>query len=113
VTRVPHLVRAVERIAEWFGAVMGTFGHAGDGYLHPTIVYDATDPSRVQAARETFDRIVDATLAVGGTLTGEHGVCSLKHAYLDRQLGDAERALMARINAAFDPAGLLNPGKGL
>jgi glycolate oxidase len=113
VPRVPDLVRAVERIAEQCGVVIGTFGHAGDGNLHPTIVYDATNRSQVQAAREAFDRIVDATLALGGTLTGEHGVGLLKQPYLDRQLGAAERALMARIKAAFDPAGLLNPGKAL
>ncbi len=113
VPRVPELVRAVEQIAAECGVVIGTFGHAGDGNLHPTVVYDATDPAQVRAAHEAFDRIVDATLALGGTLTGEHGVGLLKQPYLDRQLGLAERALMARIKAAFDPAGLLNPGKGL
>jgi len=113
VPRVPDLVRAVEQIAQQCGVLIGTFGHAGDGNLHPTIVYDATDPAQVRAANDAFERIVTATLALGGTLTGEHGVGLLKQPYLDRQLGSAERALMARIKAAFDPAGLLNPGKGL
>jgi glycolate oxidase len=113
VPRVPDLVRAVERIAEECAVVVGTFGHAGDGNLHPTVVYDATDPAQVRTAREAFDRIVEAALALGGTLTGEHGVGLLKQPYLDRQLGDAEWAPMARIKAAFDPAGLLNPGKAL
>jgi glycolate oxidase len=78
VPRVPDLIAAIERIATESGVVIGTFGHAGDGNLHPTVVYDATDPSQVQAARKAFDRIVDATLALGGTLTGEHGVGQLK-----------------------------------
>jgi glycolate oxidase len=113
VPRVPELVRAVERVAEECGVVVGTFGHAGDGNLHPTVVYDATDPVQVAAAQEAFGRVCDAALALGGTLTGEHGVGLLKQPYLDRQLGAAERALMQRVKAAFDPAGILNPGKGL
>jgi glycolate oxidase len=113
VPRVPDLVRAVERVAQETGVVIGTFGHAGDGNLHPTVVYDATDPAQVEAARRAFDAICDAALALGGTLTGEHGVGLLKQPYLSRQVGDAERALMARVKAAFDPAGILNPGKGL
>ncbi len=113
VPRVPDLVRAVEQIAAECGVVIGTFGHAGDGNLHPTVVYDATDHAQVRAAQRAFEQIVEAALALGGTLTGEHGVGLLKQPYLDRQLGAAERALMGRIKAAFDPAGLLNPGKGL
>ena len=113
VPAVPSLIRAVEHIAADCGVVIGTFGHAGDGNLHPTVVYDATDPAQVRAAHTTFERICAATLALGGTLTGEHGVGLLKQPFLDRQLGTAERALMARIKQAFDPAGLLNPGKGI
>ena len=113
VPQVPHLVRAVERVAHETGVVIGTFGHAGDGNLHPTVVYDAADPAQVAAAQRAFDAICDAALGLGGTLTGEHGVGLLKQPYVSRQLGDAERALMARVKAAFDPAGILNPGKGL
>ncbi|HWH30109.1 MAG TPA: FAD-linked oxidase C-terminal domain-containing protein [Mycobacteriales bacterium] len=113
VPRVPDLVRAVERVARETGVVIGTFGHAGDGNLHPTVVYDATDPAQVEAARRAFVAICDAALALGGTLTGEHGVGLLKQALLPRQLGEGERALMRRVKAAFDPAGILNPGKGL
>ena len=112
VPRVPDLVRVVEQVAQDTGVVIGTFGHAGDGNLHPTVVYDATDPAQVDAARRAFDAICDAALALGGTLTGEHGVGLLKQPYLSRQIGAPERALMTRVKAAFDPAGILNPGKG-
>ena len=112
VPRVPDLVRAVERVAGDCGVVIGTFGHAGDGNLHPTVVYDATDPAQAAAAQRAFAGIVDVALALGGTVTGEHGVGLLKRGFLDRQLGGAERALMQRVKAAFDPAGILNPGKG-
>ena len=113
VPRVPELVRAVERVAQQHGVVIGTFGHAGDGNLHPTVVYDATDPAQTAAAQRAFDAVLDAALALGGTVTGEHGVGVLKRGALDRQLGAAERALMQRVKAAFDPAGILNPGKAL
>lgn len=113
VPQVPALVRAVEAVAARTGLVIGTFGHAGDGNLHPTVVHDATDPAQVEAARRAFDGIVEAALALGGTVTGEHGVGLLKQPWLARQLGPDERALMARVKAAFDPYGLLNPGKAL
>lgn len=105
VPRVPDLVRAVERVAQETGVVIGTFGHAGDGNLHPTVVYDATDPAQVESARRAFDAICDAALALGGTLTGEHGVGLLKQPYLSRQLGDAERELMRRVKRPSTPPG--------
>ncbi|MCW2666750.1 MAG: putative FAD-linked oxidase [Frankiales bacterium] len=113
VPQVPALVRAVEAVAARTGLTIGTFGHAGDGNLHPTVVYDATSPAQVDAAGRAFDGIVEAALSLGGTVTGEHGVGLLKQPWLARQLGTAERALQARIKAAFDPQGLLNPGKAL
>ncbi|GAC1444509.1 MAG: FAD-linked oxidase C-terminal domain-containing protein [Mycobacteriales bacterium] len=113
VPRVPELVRAVEAAAARHGVRIGTFGHAGDGNLHPTVVYDATDAAQVAAARAAFDEVCEAALTLGGTVTGEHGVGLLKQPFLARQLGPAQRELMARIKAAFDPAGLLNPGKSL
>ena len=113
VPQVPAMVAAVERIAAEHGVVIGTFGHAGDGNLHPTLVHDAGDPAQVAAAQRAFDALLHAALALGGTLTGEHGVGRLKQPYLPLQLGDAERALMRRVKAAFDPQGLLNPGAAL
>jgi glycolate oxidase subunit GlcD len=110
--RLPALIAAVEEIAVRHGVTIGTFGHAADGNLHPTIVYDPADPAAQRAARAAFDEVLGAALALGGTITGEHGVGSLKAPYVVRQVGATERELMVRIKAAFDPAGILNPGRG-
>ncbi|QTD95974.1 putative FAD-linked oxidoreductase [Streptomyces cyanogenus] len=109
---LPRLLAAIERIAADHGVLIGTFGHAADGNLHPTVVYDATDRDAADRAGAAFDDIVAAALALGGTITGEHGVGSLKTRYLDAQLGPTERELMTGIRAVFDPGGILNPGRG-
>lgn len=102
-----------ERAALRHSVTIGTFGHAGDGNLHPTIVFERANPASAAAARAAFDEIVRAALDLGGSITGEHGVGSLKRDYMQQMVGDAERALMLRIKAAFDPNGILNPGKAL
>ncbi|AXT86352.1 FAD-binding oxidoreductase [Aeromicrobium sp. A1-2] len=111
VHRLPDLLDAIEQIAEQFQVTIGTFGHAADGNLHPTIVFDPADADAAARARSAFDAIVRATLALDGTLSGEHGIGVLKAPYLSSQFGEVERALMSRIKAAFDPNGVLNPGK--
>jgi FAD/FMN-containing dehydrogenase len=110
---MPGVIAAIEEVAARRGVVIGTFGHAGDGNLHPTVVFDPADAASTEAAGAAFDDIVALALAAGGTITGEHGVGSLKGRYLDAAVGRAERALMARIKAAFDPAGILNPGRAI
>jgi D-lactate dehydrogenase (cytochrome)/glycolate oxidase len=111
--RLPALFAAIEQIAARHRLVIGTFGHAGDGNLHPTIVFDGQDDRSVRTAHEAFSEIVHAALDLGGTLAGEHGVGSLKTAYLGAMLGPVERDLMRRIKASFDPLGILNPGKAI
>ena len=108
---LPRLLASIERSAADHSVLVGTFGHAADGNLHPTIVYDATDDDATGRARAAFHDIVTAALALGGTITGEHGIGTLKTPYLDAQLGPTERELMAAIKTAFDPHGLLNPGR--
>jgi glycolate oxidase subunit GlcD len=111
--RLAEMFALCERAATQHGVTIGTFGHAGDGNLHPTIVFDAAKPASVQAARDAFDDLVRGALKLGGSITGEHGVGTLKRDYLRAMVGEAERALMGRIKAAFDPRGILNPGKAL
>jgi glycolate oxidase len=107
---VPALLRGVKRIAERSGVLIGTFGHAGDGNMHPTIVYDQADADAVARARAAFEAILALALELGGTVTGEHGVGLLKREAAARELTgslDLQRA----IKAVFDPTGLLNPNK--
>lgn len=110
---IPAMLAKIAEIGAARGLVIGTFGHAGDGNLHPTIVFDARDEASSANAYAAFDEIVRAAMSLGGSITGEHGVGSLKSGYLTAMVGEAERALMGRIKAAFDPRGILNPGKAI
>lgn len=112
-SRIPELLAAIERIATTHAVLIGTFGHAGDGNMHPTIVFDRDDAHSSVRARAAFDEIVEAALALGGTVTGEHGVGALKQPFLEAQLGAGGMHLHRSIKAALDPLGLLNPGKVL
>ncbi|GAA4250370.1 FAD-binding oxidoreductase [Dactylosporangium darangshiense] len=110
-SRLPELVRRIDAIAERHEVTMATFGHAGDGNAHPVGCFapgDAGQRARVAAA---FDDIFAAAIELGGTITGEHGVGAAKLPYLEAQLGPRQTALLAAIKRAFDPAGILNPGK--
>lgn len=109
--RVTDLMACIEDIGERTTTTIGTFGHAGDGNLHPTIVFDASDEDSRMRARIAFDEIVRAALSLGGTCTGEHGVGLLKRSFLPSELGDAVLDLHRRIKMALDPDGILNPGK--
>lgn len=113
VPRLPHMLDAIARIADRHRLLIGTFGHAADGNLHPTIVFDAADPDAADRAHRAFDEMVTRCLALGGSITGEHGVGSLKRRFLEPMIGSVERSLMAGIKAAFDPTGILNPGRAL
>jgi len=110
----PMLAEMADRIADIAARhrlTIGTFGHAGDGNLHPTCVLDAHDTEAVERSHAAFGEIFGAAIELGGTITGEHGVGAAKLPYLRRRLGDDQLALLRRIKAAFDPAGILNPGK--
>ena len=107
---LPSLIDAVERVAVEIGLTIGTFGHAGDGNLHPTIVFDRADPAQRAAAQVAFDGVVAAALELGGTITGEHGVGRLKVGWLTRELDEVALAVSRDVKAALDPRGLMNPG---
>ncbi|AGC49359.1 FAD linked oxidase [Myxococcus stipitatus DSM 14675] len=110
-SRIPELLAAVEGIAARREVLVGTFGHAGDGNMHPTVVFDRKDPAALARARAAFDDILEAALALGGTITGEHGVGVLKQPFLGRQLGEEAMRVHRRLKGAMDPLGILNPGK--
>jgi glycolate oxidase len=110
----PKLAEMVDRIDEIttrYDVVCATFGHAGDGNLHPTIVFDPADGDVQKRAEAAFDEVFRAAMALGGTITGEHGVGAAKRPWLAERLGPDQIALLRRVKSAFDPAGILNPGK--
>lgn len=110
-SRIAEMVSFIQEVAERHQLKIGTFGHAGDGNLHPTAVLDAADHGAVERARAAFDEIFTRAIELDGTITGEHGIGIAKLRYLERQLGADHVALLRRIKAAFDPNGILNPGK--
>ncbi|MCL2536353.1 MAG: FAD-binding oxidoreductase, partial [Nocardiaceae bacterium] len=112
VPQLPRMLSEIDRVAALHDVRIGTFGHAADGNLHPTVVFDAADPAEVARARAAFDDLVAACLSLGGTISGEHGIGSLKVGHLEDMIGTAQRELMAGIKAVFDPRGILNPGRG-
>ena len=103
----------IQDIAAANDVVICTFGHAGDGNLHPTIVTPRGDHEAAARGLRAFDAILDLALGLGGTVTGEHGVGNLKARALGRELDDVAIDLHARIKHAWDPTGILNPGKAL
>ncbi len=109
--RLPEMVERIGDVARRHELTIGTFGHAGDGNLHPTAVLDVHDEAAVGRTHAAFAEIFAAAIALGGTITGEHGVGAAKLPYLRDRLGDDQLALLRRIKTAFDPAGILNPGK--
>jgi glycolate oxidase len=109
--RMAEMVDAIDRIADEHNITIATFGHAGDGNLHPTAVIDPSVGDVVERTHHAFSEIFSVALSLGGTITGEHGVGLAKLAFLDRRLGHDQLLLQQRIKQAFDPAGILNPGK--
>jgi glycolate oxidase len=110
-SRLPELVRRIEEIAAHHRVVIATFGHAGDGNAHPTGCFDPADDRQRDRVAAAFADVFEAAIELGGTITGEHGVGAAKHPFLAAQLGGVQTALQARIKRAFDPRGILNPGK--
>ena len=107
----PDVVRRIRSISRERGLPIPVFGHAGDGNLHPSVLYDAADPGQAERAHRAVDDIIAAALAAGGTLTGEHGVGITKRPYLEQAIGAAGVRTLQAIKRSLDPKGILNPGK--
>ncbi len=110
-SRLVEFVEELGRIAERRKVIIACPGHVGDGNLHPTIIFDRNDEQARDRALLAFDDVMAAGLAVGGTITGEHGVGMLKRSWLSTELGPRVTALQVGIKRIFDPQGILNPGK--
>ena len=108
---VPEMVRRVGAIAEQSGLQIAVFGHAGDGNLHPNILFDRRIPGELERVEQAAAAIFRAALDLGGTLSGEHGIGTLKREFLEDDLGPLAVSIMADIKRVLDPKGILNPLK--
>lgn len=108
---IPEVIQRLRAISAKHGLPIVIFGHAGDGNLHPNILFDKRQPEQYQKAERMVAEIFEASLAVGGTLSGEHGVGILKRPYMEQALGPVSLELQKKIKQALDPLNILNPGK--
>ena len=107
----PEVVRRIKEISQKHNLIIAVFGHAGDGNLHPSILCDLNNPEEAKRAHHAADDIFDAALAVGGTLSGEHGIGITKKPYIYKALGESGVKTMQAVKQALDPKGIMNPGK--
>jgi glycolate oxidase len=110
-SRLPQLLAAIERVAAKHEVMCGTFGHAGDGNLHPTFVWDRGDTDAEERAHAAAEELYRAAIDLGGTVTGEHGIGAARRDFLELQRGRDAVDVMRAIKGALDPLGILNPGR--
>jgi len=111
--RLAELLAGIVEIGQRHRIDLPTIGHAGDGNMHPLLVFDGGSPDEVARAEAAFSDIVELALGLGGTIAGEHGVGTLKRRFLERELDPVHHAWQHRVKATFDPTGMLNPGKAI
>jgi glycolate oxidase len=109
--RVPQLYEAVEALRQQFGLRVAAFGHAGDGNIHVNLMIDRDNPDELERAKEAERVLFERVLALEGSISGEHGIGYAKKPYIAMELSGDVLALMKRVKGAFDPNGILNPGK--
>lgn len=110
-SEIAKMVKAINEIAVKHDVKICTFGHAGDGNLHPTVATDARDQEEMERVEAAFEDIFAKAIELGGTITGEHGVGMMKAPYLEWKLGTEGVSAMKAIKLAFDPNNIMNPGK--
>jgi len=110
-SEIANMVRAINKIAKKYDVTICTFGHAGDGNLHPTCLTDVRDEEEISRVEKAFEEIFKEAVKLGGTITGEHGVGAMKLPYLHLKVGEAGVEAMRQIKLALDPNNIMNPGK--
>ncbi len=110
-SELAKMIRFVEAIAIKYKLRIGTFGHMGDGNLHPTFLTDERNKEEMHRIEEAFKEIFDEAIRLGGTITGEHGIGMAKKSFLPKFLGEAQMRVTREIRRTLDPNGILNPGK--
>ena len=109
--RLPEVLARMRELSEQYGLAVANVFHAGDGNLHPLILYDANQPGQIERAEAFGADILRLCVQVGGVLTGEHGVGVEKRDLMGEMFDETDLAHQQRLKCAFDPDGLLNPGK--
>ncbi|OBQ54522.1 FAD-binding oxidoreductase [Halodesulfovibrio spirochaetisodalis] len=110
-SQIPAMVAAINDIAKKYDLAIGTFGHAGDGNLHPTILCDRRDEKEFHRVEEAVDEIFDVALSLKGTLSGEHGIGMAKSKWMEKETSRATIDYSLNMKRAIDPNNILNPGK--
>jgi glycolate oxidase len=108
---IPDVVQSLRAISLKYGLPIVIFGHAGDGNLHPNILFDKRKREEWQKVEQIVKEVFKVALDAGGTLSGEHGVGVLKRPYMEQALGSTSIEAQKRIKQALDPLNILNPGK--
>ena len=108
---IPETIARIRAIAEHWNLLIPVFGHAGDGNLHPNILCDRSDAEEMRRVREAAREIFEAAVALGGTLSGEHGIGLLKKQFMEMDVGPDALRVMRAIKLALDPLGIMNPAK--
>jgi glycolate oxidase len=110
-SELAKMIRFIQQVAAKYEVAVGTFGHMGDGNLHPTFLTDEKNVAEMGRVEKAMTEIFEYAVKLGGTITGEHGVGLAKKAFLPKAIGDDSLGLMRRFKRTMDPDNLLNPGK--
>ncbi len=110
-SKLPEMLEEIQKIVKEEDVMLGNFGHAGDGNLHPTCLTDERDKEKLRKAEQAFEKIFNAAIKLGGTITGEHGTGLSKKQFLELQFGNSGVEFMKKIKSVWDPNNILNPGK--
>lgn len=110
-SKLPEIIRELVAISRRYGLLIANVFHAGDGNLHPVLFYDDREPGQLERAKEANEELLRACIALGGSVTGEHGVGLDKAQNLTLQYAPADLNFMARLRRVFDPRSVMNPGK--
>ena len=111
ISKIPDLLVGIQEISRKHGLIVATYGHAGDGNLHPQILYDEYNAEQAETVEKVEEEIFHLAISLNGTLTGEHGIGLSKAAYMTLEHDPVEMALMRQIKRTLDPNNIMNPGK--
>ena len=110
-SKIPAMMKVIKDLGEKYNLTVGTFGHAGDGNLHPTFMCDKRDKDEFERVERAVDELFNTTIEMGGTLSGEHGIGTAKQKWLEKETSRGTIGYSRRLRKAIDPKGLFNPSK--